>query len=68
MRHWLTPRCLLVALLLVAAPGAALAHLLVTWVPTRLALAGLNRSVAQCRSSSNRVTSKAVGCLRRSSG
>jgi len=48
MRHWLTPRCLLVALLLVAAPGAALAHLLVTWVPTRLALAGLNRSVAQC--------------------
>jgi hypothetical protein len=48
MRHWLTPRCLLVALLLVAAPGAALAHLLVTWVPTRLALAGLNRAVAQC--------------------
>jgi cell division protein FtsB len=47
MRHWLTPRCLLVALLLVAAPGAALAHLLVTWVPTRLALAGLNREIAQ---------------------
>ena len=47
MRHWLTPRCLLVALLLVAAPGAALAHLLVTWVPTRLALAGLDRAAAQ---------------------
>jgi hypothetical protein len=48
MRHWLTPRGLLVALLLVAAPGAALAHLLVTWVPPRLALAGLNRDVTQC--------------------
>jgi hypothetical protein len=47
MRHWLTPRCCLVALLLVAAPGAALAHLLVTWVPTRLALAGLDRAAAQ---------------------
>ena len=48
MRPWLTPRCLLVALLLVAAPGAALAHLLVTWVPTKLALAGVAREVAQC--------------------
>jgi hypothetical protein len=47
MRPWLTPRCLLVALLLVAAPGAALAHLLVTWVPTRLALADLDRAAAQ---------------------
>lgn len=47
MRHWLTPRCVLVALLLVAAPGAALAHLLVTWVPTRLALSGLDRAAAE---------------------
>lgn len=47
MRHWLTPRCILVALLLVAAPGAALAHLIVTWAPERLALARLNAEIAR---------------------
>jgi hypothetical protein len=47
MRPWLTPRCILVALLLVVAPGAALAHLLVTWVPARLALTGLSRAVTR---------------------
>jgi hypothetical protein len=45
VRNWLTPRCLLIALLLVVAPGAALTHLLVTWVPGRVLLASLNRTV-----------------------
>jgi hypothetical protein len=36
VRHWLNPRCILIALLLVAAPGAALAHLLAAWAPTQI--------------------------------
>lgn len=45
MRHWLTPRCLLIVLLLVVAPGAALAHLMLTWLPGKVALAHLNWAV-----------------------
>ncbi len=47
MRAWLTPRTMLTVLLLVVAPGAALAHLLVTWLPERLAVVHLNREVTQ---------------------
>jgi hypothetical protein len=47
VRNWLTPRCVLIVLLLVAAPGAALAHLLVTWAPGQLELARLDREVAR---------------------
>jgi hypothetical protein len=45
VRHWLTPRCLLIVLLLVVAPGAALTHLLITWLPGKVALARLNGAV-----------------------
>ncbi len=45
MRNWLTPRCLLIVLLLIVAPGAALTHLLITWVPGRVVLARLNSAV-----------------------
>lgn len=45
MRHWLTPRVILIASLLLAAPGAALAHLLVAWVPQRLSALRLVRQV-----------------------
>jgi hypothetical protein len=45
LRNWLTPRCVLIALLLVVAPGAALTHLFVTWVPGRVTLARLDQSV-----------------------
>jgi len=45
VRHWLTPRCLLIVLLLVVAPGAALTHLLITWVPGRVELARLDHIV-----------------------
>ncbi len=47
MRDWLTPRCILIVLLLVAAPGAALAHLLVTWAPTQLENIRLDRGVTR---------------------
>lgn len=46
MRDWMTPRFILVAVLLVAAPGAAVAHLLVAWLPQRLALADLQEEIA----------------------
>ncbi|MBU0616418.1 MAG: hypothetical protein KKI02_01740, partial [Planctomycetes bacterium] len=49
MRHWLAARCILIALLLVAAPGAALAHVLLTWVPRQVALARLDREVTRER-------------------
>jgi hypothetical protein len=49
VRDWLTLRCILIALLLVAAPGAALAHLLVTWAPSQLELLKLDRGVARDR-------------------
>ena len=49
MRHWLSARCILIALLLVAAPGAALAHVLLTWVPRQVALARLDREVTRER-------------------
>jgi hypothetical protein len=45
VRNWLTPRCVLIVLLLGVAPGAALAHLLITWVPGRVMLARLDRTV-----------------------
>ena len=45
MRNWLTPRCLLVVLLLVVAPSAALTHLLITWLPGRVVLAHLDNAV-----------------------
>jgi hypothetical protein len=47
VRHWLTPRCILIMLMLVAAPGAALAHLLVAWVPGHLEVVQLNRQISQ---------------------
>lgn len=47
MRHWLTQRCIVVVLMLVVAPGAALAHLLVAWVPARLELGWLNGAVSR---------------------
>jgi hypothetical protein len=47
VRDWLTPRCILIVLLLVAAPGAALAHLLVTWAPIQLENIRLDRSVTR---------------------
>ena len=47
MREWVTPRCVLVVLLVVVAPGAALAHLLVTWVPGRVEVARLDREIAR---------------------
>ena len=49
MRHWLTRRCLLIVLLLVVAPGAALTHLLITWVPGKVALARLDHAVRVIR-------------------
>ncbi|MCK4340577.1 MAG: hypothetical protein KAY37_02490 [Phycisphaerae bacterium] len=45
MRNWITPRCILVVLMLIVAPGAALAHLLLTWAPQELALTRLNREI-----------------------
>lgn len=46
VRDWMTPRFILVAALLVAAPGAAVAHLLATWLPDRLAVAELQEEIA----------------------
>ena len=46
MRRWLTSRCVLVVLMLIVAPGAALAHLLITWVPGKFALARLDREIS----------------------
>ena len=47
MRHWLTPRWILIALLLVVAPGAAVGHLLLTWAPGKLAVMGLSRAIVR---------------------
>ena len=47
MRSWLTPRCLLVVLLLIVAPGAALAHLLLNWVPIQLEIMRLDQAMAR---------------------
>ena len=47
MRAWLAPRTILIALLLVVAPAAALAHLLLTWVPARIAVAQVNGDVSR---------------------
>ena len=47
MREWLTSRCILIAVLLVAAPGAALAHLVVSWIPSRLEVARLEKEIAR---------------------
>ncbi|GEM_PF-7060106 len=47
VRHWLTPRCILVGLLLVVAPGAALAHLLVNWLPGKVVLMQLDGQIAR---------------------
>lgn len=46
LRPWLNPRCVFVALLLIAAPGAALGHLVWTWVPARVAVAQLRQDIA----------------------
>ena len=46
-RHWLRPRPLLVILMLVVAPGAALAHLLINWAPESLALNRMTRDLHQ---------------------
>jgi hypothetical protein len=48
VRDWLNPSCILVVLLLIAAPGGALAHLLITWAPTQLELMTLEREVTRC--------------------
>lgn len=47
MREWLTPRCLLIAMLLIVAPGAALAHLLLNWAPIQMELNRLDRTLAR---------------------
>ena len=47
MRAWLTPRTVLIVLLLVVAPGAALGRLLFSWVPERVAVARLNHAVTR---------------------
>lgn len=49
MRTWLTPRFILIVLMLVVAPSAALAHLLISWAPGKVAVARLNRQVSQCK-------------------
>ncbi len=46
MRPWLTPRCVLLLLLLVGAPVAALAHALIAWVPATVVVARLQRQMA----------------------
>lgn len=45
MRAWLTPRCILVVAMLVLAPGAAIAHLLLTWFPGTVAVAALRTAI-----------------------
>lgn len=45
MRHWLTSRCILTALMLVVAPAAATAHLLINWVPERLDFVQLSQEI-----------------------
>lgn len=47
MRHWLTPRCILIVLMLIVAPGATLGHLLVTWAPSQFEIATLSQQVAR---------------------
>lgn len=47
MRPWLTPRCVLLLLLLVGAPVAALAHALIAWVPATVVVARLQRQTAR---------------------
>ena len=47
MRDWLTPRCILVALLLVVAPTMAVTHVLVSWLPARVAVRKMDRQVAR---------------------
>jgi hypothetical protein len=46
VRQWMTPRCILVVLTLVVAPCAALAHLVVVWVPGHFDVARLNLEIA----------------------
>jgi hypothetical protein len=45
VRHWFTARFILVVLMVVAAPGAALAHLFLTWLPGRVELAQVSHAV-----------------------
>jgi len=47
MKPWMTPRCLIIAFLLVGAPAAALGHLLASWLPTSFALTRLQRQTAE---------------------
>ncbi len=47
MRNWLTPRCIVVALMLVAAPVAALAHILIALVPGKITEQRLASNVVQ---------------------
>jgi hypothetical protein len=47
VRSWLTPNCLLVVLMLIVAPGAALAHLLLNWMPMQLEVVRLDRTLAR---------------------
>ena len=47
MRKWLMPQALLVMLMLVAAPCAALAHLLIVWVPDQVAVVQLSSDVTR---------------------
>ena len=47
MRPWLTPRCVLLLLLLVGSPVAALAHALIAWVPATVVVARLQRQTAR---------------------
>jgi len=47
MRPWLKPRCVLVVVLLVVAPGAALAHLFTAWLPGEIALRGVRQALAR---------------------
>jgi len=47
VQPWLTPRCVLLLLLLVGAPVAALAHALIAWVPATVVVARLQRQTAR---------------------
>ncbi len=47
MKAWLTPRCVGVMLLLVAAPGAALGQAMLSWLPGTVAAARLNGRIEQ---------------------
>jgi hypothetical protein len=61
----LTLRCVLVGTLLIAAPGAAVGHLLWTWAPARLTLLRLETGVTQRASAIARTVADAAAVQER---